>query len=196
MKKVLLVLVALSCLTACLEYEMFPLRPVSFEIDGKTYYSAKDTEIDATMVNAHMSPVVMDIARQGDSLSISYFRRTDFINYDIEKLCLNIKSAATFEKNKKIEFAANNLVVPTFAWSSVSYVALRPVQSSSAADSDLYLATEGWIEFTEISSKDQTVAGKFEFKAVLNDQTECLHLKEIVVKNGTFSNIPYSFSEQ
>ena len=196
MKKLLLAFVLFSAFT-CTEYEDFSVRPVSFEVDGKTYYSAKDTELGSSGLGTYVDPVKMEIVQRDDTIDITYHRQTDFINYEIEYLSLNIKGAVgTFENNTKIHFSFDELPQMTWQWYQVPYVVFSPIKTSSASDTDSYCATEGWIEFTKINHGKETVAGRFEFKAVFADEEECDHSKEIEVKNGTFQNIPFTFTDR
>ena len=192
MRHVFLILIVLAGLSACTEYEDFELRPVSFEIDGKTYYSAKDIR---TAYGGAPEAVVMEIRQYGDSLDITYHRQGDFINYGLEELSFNIKGVVgTFAKGSRIEFSYDMLPETAWQWYQLPYIIFSPIKTTSAAESDSYCATEGWIKFTEINLGKRTVAGQFEFKAVLVDEQECDHLKEIEVKNGSFKNIPFNIN--
>ena len=74
---------------------------------------------------------------------------------------------------------------------SVPCLYLNPIKSSQAEDGDIYVATEGWIEFEEINVGRKTVSGRFEFDAMLNNDDECNHPSIVEVRSGTFSNIPF-----
>ena len=70
-------------LSACAKYEQFDLRPVSFEIDGKKYYSAKDmTTVNGNIFNIP-DPVTMAVNEVEGRLEITYRRDSDFINHDL-----------------------------------------------------------------------------------------------------------------
>lgn len=195
MKKILLAFVLFTAFT-CEKYEDFPVRPVSFEIDGKTYYSAKDTRVESSILGDWDSPVIMDIKQYGDTLDISYYRKTDFLNYGIKELNLNVRGAlGRFKVGERINYTITDLPETYYEYSSVPYIVLSPIKTSTAADTDVYVATEGWMEFTEIEVGAQTLSGKFEFKAVLVDDLACSHKTEIEVRNGTFQNIPFSFND-
>ena len=196
MKKIFLILFVLAGFCACEKYENFPVRPLSFEIDGKTYYSVKDTQVETTILGSYENPVVMDIDQYGDTLDIHYYRRTDFINYGIEELSLNLKGViGQFKEGERISFTVSEIPETYYQLSSVPYILMNPIKTSSASDLDKYVATEGWIEFTAINPSSETLSGKFEFKAVLVDDEACSHKTEIEVKNGTFKNIPFSFND-
>ena len=91
MKKFLFL--ALLTVVSCTKYEDYPLRPVSFEIGDRFYYSAKDTESDAGILGDDPNPQTMGIRRYGDSLDIEYTRWKDFLNHDILWLNLYLKGA-------------------------------------------------------------------------------------------------------
>ena len=71
MKKVLLILAMVIGLASCTKYEEFPLRPVSFEIGGKKYYSAKDTRTVYGNIFNIPEPDSLRITRREGHLSIS-----------------------------------------------------------------------------------------------------------------------------
>lgn len=192
MKKLFLLPFVLLALVSCTEYESYPLRPVSFEIGDKFYYSAKDTENIRYVIGDEPNPVIMNIIQRGDTLDIEYYRATDFLNYDAVDLGLNIKNVTgRFEDGARLEFTAPEGLKDYQLYKAVPYVCLKPVRTTSALDEDIYVATEGWIEFDRINAIRNTVSGRFEFKALLNDDQECAHPAEIEVRNGTFENIPF-----
>lgn len=187
MKRLLLILIMSLGLSACAKYEQFDLRPVSFEIDGKMYYSAKDMRtVNGNIFNIP-DPVTMVVNEVEGRLEITYRRDSDFINHDLSCLYLNIKGAkGKFVTGEKISFdISDELETYPSVW-------LSPVKTSSASESDLYRAVRGWIEFDDIVYSEKTVTGRFEFDAVLEDETECDHKKEIKVRKGTFENIPFT----
>lgn len=190
MKKVLLILAMVIGLASCTKYEEFPLRPVSFEIGGKKYYSAKDTRTVYGNIFNIPEPDSLRITRREGHLSISYTRTSDFINHDISGISLDIKEVkATFETGEKISFDAGDGLE---TYPSVYFV---PIKTSSASDYDIYTAVNGWIEFDRIDWQNKTISGRFEFNAALQeDSKECDHDKMIIVKNGSFANIPFAVS--
>ena len=195
MRKLLLAFVVFTAFQ-CENYEDFSVRPVSFDIDGRTYYSAKDTRVEPSILGNWGSPVIMAVKQYGDSLDISYYRKSDFINYGIEELGLNLRGAlGSFKVGERINYTVEEIPETYYQYESAPYVVLNPIRTSTAADTDVYTATEGWIEFTEINVGSKTLSGKFEFNAVLADDAACSHKSEIEVKNGTFQNIPFSFTE-
>lgn len=190
MKKLLLLLLMLTGLSACHKYDDFPLRPVSFEIWGKKYYSAKDTHTVYGNIFNIPDPDTLRVCESDGRLSISYSRNTDFLNHDIHSISLGLKGVeATFETGNRISFdLSDNL-------ENYPYVYLTPIKTSYASDSDLYSAVKGWIEFDEIDWDSRTLSGRFAFDAELEeDNKECSHDKKIEVKNGSFMNIPFSFT--
>lgn len=190
MKRILLFLTLLMGLSACTKYEDFPLRPVSFEIGGKKYYSAKDTRtINGNIFNIP-EPDTLRVSEADGRLNISYIRDSDFINHEMNYISLTIKGVDdTFKAGNKISFDLNDELA------MYPSVYLSPVKTSLASDSDLYKAVKGWIVFDDIAWDARTVSGRFEFKAELEtDHQECSHAKEIEVKNGSFKNIPFAVS--
>lgn len=190
MKNILLFMALLMGLSACTKYEDLPLRPVSFEIDGRKYYSAKDTRTMHGNIFNIPEPDTLRVCETDGRLSISYTRKTDFINHDIDFISLNIKGVdAPFETGNKISF---DLTDGLEAYPSVY---MSRVKTSDASHSDLYKAVKGWIEFDDIDRDAKTVSGRFEFKVELEtDHQECGHDKEIEVKKGSFVNIPFAVS--
>ena len=193
MKINLLLFFVLCTLSACTKYDEFPLRPVSFEIDGKTYYSAKDTQTLTGNVfgGAVQEPEKFMITESDNGLDLHYVRRTDFLNYDMGELGLELKGLdASFKTGVKFLFSEKDSLA------AYPYVYLNPVKTSLASDNDLYSAVEGWIEFYEINHVDNYVSGTFEFKAALDDDEVCMHPDTIEVRAGTFRNIPFVISNQ
>ena len=188
MKKIFLLLLMLTGLSACNKYDDFPLRPVSFEIWGKKYYSAKDTRtVNGNIFNIP-DPDSLRVWESDGRLNISYSRSTDFINHDLYSISLVLKGVeATFETGNKISFDLSD------GLEEYPYVYLTPIKTSYAADGDLYRAVKGWIEFDQIDWHSKTLSGRFEFTAELEeDNQECSHDKKIEVKNGSFMNIPFA----
>ena len=189
MKRLMLLFGVLVLLEACTKYEKFPLRPMSFEIDGRTFYSAKDTQTMTENIfgGAVQVPDTLRITEYGDSLfSLSYRRKTDFLNYDMSEISLGLGALeGRFESGKKYEFSAADSL------NTYPYVYLRPVRTSSESEYDLYSAMDGWIEIYEVNHSEGYVSGLFEFDAVLTDKDECSHKDKISVKNGSFRNIPF-----
>ena len=174
---------------ACTKYEEFPLRPVSFEIDDRKFYSAKDTQTMTGNIfgGGVQMPDTLRIVEHEDGLfDLLYKRKTDFLNYDIYSISLDLKGVqGVFESGARYEFnAADSL-------EAYPYVCLKPVQSSAAYDEDVYVAEDGWVEIYEINHREGFVSGVFEFEAVLDDDDECLHPERIYVRNGSFKNIPF-----
>lgn len=193
MKKVLLLFFALGALSSCTKYEDFPLRPVSFEIGGKTYYSAKDTRTSPGYIfsGGAQEPEKFMITESDNGLDLHYVRRTDFLNYDMGELGLELKGLnVSFKTGVKICFSEKDSL------EAYPYVYLNPVKTSVASDYDLYSTVEGWIEFYEINHIEKYVSGTFEFKAALDDDEVCVHPDTIEVRTGTFRNIPFSISNQ
>lgn len=190
MKKLLSILFLVLGLTSCTKYEQFPLRPVSFEIDGKTYFSAKDTRTIYGNIFNIPEPDTLRITEVDGRLSISYQRTSDFINHDIYGISLDLKEVnAAFETGESIVFNATDEL------EEYPSVQLNPIKTSSASDYDVYTAVDGWMEFDVIDWSARTVSGRFEFNAVLQeDSKECDHDKRIEVKNGSFKNIPFTLS--
>ena len=192
MKRLYLLSILLMVFASCTKYEEHPFRPVSFEIGDKFYYSAKDTQVEGNLLGDHPSPELMTVYQYGDSLDISYSRNTDFLNYDMKGLGLNImKAVGKFADGARIEFGSPEGVEGYEVFLSVPYIVLTPIRSGSSSDEDIYVATEGWIEFEKIDAVSGSVSGKFEFKAVLSGSQDCSHASEIEVRNGTFRNIPF-----
>lgn len=193
MKKVLLFFSVLCAMSSCAKYEEFPLRPVSFEIGGKTYYSAKDTQTSPGYIfsgGVH-EPEKFMITESDNGLDLHYVRRTDFLNYDMGELGLQLKGLnVSFKTGVKFRFSEKDSLA------AYPYVYLNPVKTSLASDYDLYSAVEGWIEFYEINHVDKYVSGTFEFKAALDDDEVCMHPDTIEVRAGTFRNIPFEMSNQ
>ncbi len=188
MKKFLLSLFVLGALSACTKYEEFPMRPVSFEIDGREYYSPKDTRTmpGSLFGGAVQIPDTLRICESGDGMDISYVRRTDFLNYDMVELGLVLKGLdAVFEETEYL-FSELDML------SAYPYVYLHPVKTGGVSDYDRYTAVEGRIEFYEINYEEGCVSGIFEFKAVLDDVEDCDHSDIIYVRNGMFRNIPFT----
>lgn len=193
MKKFLLSLFVFGAFAACTKYEEFPLRPVSFEIGGKTYYSAKDTRTSPGYIfsGGVQEPEQFMITEYDGGLDLHYVRSTDFLNYDIGELGLDLKGMeASFKTGVKFMFSEKDSL------EAYPYVYMNPVKTSLVSDYDLYSAVEGWIEFYEINHMEKYVSGTFEFKAALNDDEECSHPDTIEVRAGTFRNIPFAFSNQ
>ncbi len=190
MKKLLSILVLVLGLASCTKYEQFPVRPVSFEIGGKTYYSAKDTRTVYGNIFNVPDPDSLRIIKREGHLSISYSRTSDFINHDIYGISLELKEVkATFETGQKISFDVRDGLE---AYPRVSFA---PIKTSDASDHDIYTAVDGWIEFDEIDWQNKTVSGRFEFNAVRQEDTNvCNHDTRIKVKNGSFTNIPLAVS--
>lgn len=189
MKKLFFGLLVLLAAEACTKYEEFPLRPVSFEIDGRKFYSAKDTQTMPGNIfggGVQMPDTLRIVEHEDGSFDLLYQRKTDFLNYDIYSISLDLKGIkGIFESGARYEFnAADSL-------EAYPYVSLTPVQSSSAYDEDVYVAEDGWIEIYEINHRERFVSGVFEFEAVLDDEDECLHPDKVCVKNGSFRNIPF-----
>ena len=196
MKRLLILSFVLLGLASCTKYEDHPLRPVSFEIGDRFYYSAKDTQVENHLFGDNPDPEVMNIRQYGDSLDISYSRGTDFLNYDVSGLGLYMKKiVAKFEEGVRMDFARPSDIQGYMLYYSVPYVYMDPIRSGSASDKDVYMATAGWIEFDEINFVSGTVSGRFEFEAVINDDEACSHVTEIEVRNGTFRNIPFKVSQ-
>ena len=109
MKRLMLLFGVLVLVEACTKYEKFPLRPISFEIDGRTFYSAKDTQTMTENIfgGAVQVPDTLRITEYGDSLfSLSYRRNTDFLNYDMSEISLGLGALeGRFESGKKYEFS-------------------------------------------------------------------------------------------
>lgn len=188
MKKVLLLLFILMGLSACSKEERFPLRPVSFEIGRKTYYSSRDSRTIYGNIFGIPDPDTLRVSEVDGRISISYIRDSDFISHEVSYISLLLKGAkGTFETGSKISF---NLTEELESYPSVG---LSLIKTSYASDSDLYRAVSGWIEFDVIDWSSKTLSGRFEFRAELEeDHQVCSHDKEIEVKNGTFKNIPFA----
>lgn len=188
MKRLLMILCFSGLLSACTKYEEFPFRPVSFEIDGKEYYSPKDTQTmtGSLFGGAVQVPDTLRISESDDGMGISYVRSTDFMNYDMVELGLELKGLDAVFAEKEYRFSESDQL------SSYPYVYLHPVKTSTASDYDLYTAVEGRIEFYEINYEEEYVSGIFEFKAVKDDVEDCDHPDIIYVKNGMFRNIPFT----
>lgn len=186
MKRILLLLIVLVGISACTKYEDLPVTPISFEIDGKKYYSPKDT-----------SPIIYDSSAEymricqteDDRLTISYYRDTDFINHDIEEIILKygIRSG-TFETGTIMSFNSSD---NTWMYPEICFT---PIKTGDAYDQDRYVGESGSIIFDIINWVNMTVTGRFEFKARLEGQDVCKHPKTIQVYNGSFKNIPFSFT--
>ena len=189
MKKVLFMLLISVGLSACDKYDQLPLRPVSFEIEGRKYYSAKDTGTGGNIFGVS-HPDTLRVCESDGRLDISYSRHTDFINHDIYSLSLDLEGVEdTFETGKKISFELSDSL------ECYPSVCLTPIKTTSASDSDLYRAVKGWIEFDQIDWDEKAISGRFEFEAELEeDRKACNHDKEIEVKNGSFKNIPFTLS--
>jgi hypothetical protein len=190
MKNALSVMILLLCLSACTKYEQFPLRPVSFEIGGKKYYSAKDTRTVHGNIFNVPDPDTLHVSEAEGLLSISYIRDSDFINHDMNYISLTIEGVnSTFETGRKISFdLSDNL-------GRYPSVYLSPIKTSYGSDSDLYKAVKGWIEFDTINWNTKTLSGRFEFDAEMEvDNKTCTHAKDIKVENGIFENIPFTVS--
>ena len=190
MRNILLLLVMLMGMSACSKDERFPLRPLSFEIGGKTYYSTRDTRTVYGNIFNVPDPDTLRINEQDGRLSISYSRDTDFINHDMYSIYLVVKGVnTTFETGKKISFYSTDEL------EEYPYIYLTPIKTSYASDYDLYRAVKGWFEFDQVDWGEKTISGRFEFNAVLEeDNEECEHDKEIEIKNGSFENIPFAIS--
>ena len=190
MRNILLLLVMLMGMSACSKDERFPLRPLSFEIGGKTFYSTRDTRTVYGNIFNVPDPDTLRINEQDGRLSISYSRDTDFINHDMYSISLVVKGVnTTFETGKKISFDSTDEL------EEYPYIYLTPIKTSYASDYDLYRAVKGWIEFDQVDWGEKTISGRFEFNAVLEeDNEECEHDKEIEIKNGSFENIPFAIS--
>ncbi len=186
-----LLVMVLAGFVACTKYEAFPLRPVSFEIEGKKYYSAKDVNTVYGNPFGIPEPCVLKIREYGDSLDISYSRRTDFINYDMIELSLRFHGlASSFETGTAIEFTEDDKL------KEYPFVYFNPVRSSSVSDYDLYRAYRGWIEFYEINWDKMVVSGQFGFSAALEYEKDCTHADVIEVTNGEFRNIPFDMIKE
>lgn len=195
MKRLFILIFVLLAYTACAKYENYPLRPVSFEIGDKLFYSAKDTRNQGNIFSNQQVPVTMSIRQHGDSLDISYDRTTDFLNYEMNGLGMRVKNVeARFEENVRIEFTAPEGIEGYELLYSVPYVSLRPVKTGEDSDEDVYSAVEGWLEFDVIDIVNSTVSGRFEFDAVLyDDGDDCGHPDRVGVRNGSFTDIPFEF---
>ena len=190
MKRGILVLLIFMGLSACSKDDRFPLRPVSFEIGGKTYYSTRDSRTIYGNIFGVPDPDSLRINEVDGRISISYIRDSDFISHEVSYISLLLKGAkGRFETGSKLSFDM------TEGLEGYPSVGLSLIKTSYASDSDLYRAVSGWIEFDVIDWSSKTLAGRFEFKAELKeDHQVCSHDKEIEVKNGTFKNIPFAIS--
>lgn len=195
MKRAYILFFVLTVIASCTKYEDHPLRPVSFEIGDRFYYSAKDTQVENHLFGDNPDPEIMNIRQYGDSLDISYSRGTDFLNQDMNGIVLSIrKTVAEFASGTRIEFTTPDDVEGYLLMYHVPHVSMKPVRTSSASDEDVYVATGGWIEFDDVNLVHKTVTGRFEFDAVLYGVQDCVHPSEIEVRNGTFRNIPIVLS--
>ena len=185
MKKLFLLMAVLMGLTSCSKYENIPLRPVSFEINEKKYYSPKDTYTSGIFFASDSQKLY--VREEGGLLDISYKRHTDFINHDMESIALDLQGVnVSFVAGKKISFDLSD------GLKKYPSVYMSPVKTSSASDYDTYIAVNGWIEFDDINWGSKCVSGRFEFDAVLEEEEQtCSHDKEIKVENGSFKNIPF-----
>lgn len=189
MKNIFLFLFVLLGLSACTKVYEFPMRPVSFETGGKTYYSARDmrTRSGFMTIPGIPEPDTLRVTESNGCVCISYERDTDFLNHDIYRISFGVKWVeAAFETGKKISFDLNDNL------EEYPHLILTPIKTSNVSDYDQYRAVKGWIEFDKIDRSTKTVSGRFEFNAVLEDDKECSHDKEIEVKNGSFKNLPYA----
>lgn len=188
MKHILYLLAIITVMSACDKDGLFPPRPLSFEIGGKTYYSLRDTRTIYGNIFNSPDPDTLRISEKNGRLSLSYSRNTDFINHDMYSISLTVKGVnATFGIGKKIYFDSMDEL------EEYPYVYLIPIKTRDAYDHDLYRAIKGWIEFDCIDWDAKVISGRFEFNAELEeDNTECSHAKEIEVKQGSFKNIPFA----
>lgn len=190
MKKLML-FIGLFAACSCTKYEEFPLRPLSFEIDGIKYYSAKDTRTTYGNLLNVPEPDTLRILEYGDSLSVKYDRFNDFLQHTMRGISLDLAGMrATFETGTKIYFDESDHL------QGYPAIYMQPIKSTSASEYDLYIAQEGWIEFYEINWDKRFLSGRFEFKASLSDEDDCVHDKVIEVEKGNFENIPFSFSRK
>ena len=188
MKKILLILFILAACYSCAKYEDFPMRPVSFEINGIKYYSAKDMGLMQGSLFQIPEPDTLRVLEYGDTISITY-SRSSFLQHTMNKISLDLLGlCATFETGTKIHFDESDEL------QEYPVVYMHPVMSTSATEYDLYKAQQGWIEFYEINWDEKYISGRFEFTAVLQEPLDCDHDKVIEVKKGSFENIPFSFN--
>ena len=188
----LLILVSVSAcnskweaILGTITYEDLEKRPVSLCLDGEKFMTEKDKREMRDRIYKIPKSACASLTKTENGMNFYYVR--------------NIPADCDFADSLRLALIYNNL--PFFPETGVKYVRKDPEFNNwpSMPRIDFWvdrggrnenIATESWIQFTEIDTLNKVVSGFFEFNA----RNKFYEDRTYSVTDGTFENIPLIYN--
>lgn len=189
MKKIILIISAVLCLTSCDEmiiaaFDLATPDPqFSFLADGEEF---KVTGINTRSLKIH------DITGEGFAIVLSQGTYWDTEN-TLESAVISLNCGifeGSLKKGVEYVYSAEEMdAYPHFKFTIKEKLDASPGTEIHRLKTMWYNASEGWFKITKINKKKGTISGRFEFTAICDDPSNG---DIIEITEGVFKDISYN----